>query len=432
MLKENTMIKNATVALQQVFSNPDATEKETQDAFESFGAAIAAAVRDDYEMAHGDQRILIQRGFRVLTSEEKKFYQDIIKAGKEKTVQTMNGLLSDKVMPVTIIEDVYKDLKQEHPLFAEINFQSVAYLTRWILNDHSVQTAVWGEVNSSVSAQISSAFRTIDVAQCKLSAYAEIELDMLDLGPTFLDGYIRTYLREAIYVALEGAIVCGSGHNAPIGFDRDIHQGVTVNSSTGYPQKTPVEITSFMPKEYGTILAILAESEVWYTADSDGTVTAAETAANSDGSAKSGYTKHGGNPRTFDEVTLICNQKDYLEKIMPATTVLNAGGTFTNNVFPFPTKVIRSARVATGKAILCLPKEYFMGIGTSKDGTLTYSDDFKFYDDKRCFKIRMHGMGRAFDDTCAVLLDISELEEAYVYVKPVGVTGATGATGIEA
>lgn len=182
----------------------------------------------------------MQRGFRVLTSEENKYYQDLINAGREKTVQTMNGLLSDKVMPATIIEDVYKDLTQEHPLLSKINFQSVAYLTRWILNDHTVQTAVWGPVNSTITKQISSAFRVVELTQCKLSAYAVIELDMLDLGPQFLDGYIRTFLKESVYVAVENAIVSGSGHNSPIGMDRDIHQGVTINSSTGYPQKTPV------------------------------------------------------------------------------------------------------------------------------------------------------------------------------------------------
>ena len=102
---------------------------------------------------------------------------------------------------------------------------------------------------------------------------------------------------------------------------------------------------------------------------------------------------------------------------MPATTVLNAAGGFTKDVFPFPTQVIRSSAVATGKAILCLPKEYFMGVGSGKEGTLTFSDDFKFLEDKRTFKIKVHGMGTAYDDTCAVLLDISDLEEAFITVK---------------
>lgn len=420
MLRENSMVQNAAAELRNVFTAEAPEAAQVEAAFESFGNAIAATVLADYESAHGDQQILMQRGFRQLTSEEKSFYQTLIKAGKEKTVQTMNGLLDNKVMPVTIIEDVYKDLQAEHPLLAAINFQSVQYLTRWILSDHTTPTATWGAINSTIATQIEGAFRTVELTQCKLSAYAVIEMDMLDLGPAFLDNYIRTFLRESILVALEAAIVCGNGHNQPIGLDRDIHHGVTVNSSTGYPQKTPVALTSFMPKEYGAVLAQLAVTEVWYTQDSSGNVVPKNsTSANDDGSPKSGYTKHGGFIRNFDEVTLICNQVDFLSKIMPATTVLNAAGGFTKDVFPFPTQVIRSSAVATGKAILCLPKEYFMGIGTSKDGTILFSDDFKFLEDKRTFKIKMHGMGTAYDDTCAVLLDISDLEEAFLTVKNV-------------
>lgn len=427
MLKENSMIANAVAALQSAMNAENPTKETVQAAFEQFGQAIAATVQADFESANGDRAILAQRGFRQLTSEETRYYQAVIKAGKaDNPKQVYAGLMDDKIMPQTIIEDVYRDLVQEHPLLARINFQSVAYLTRWILNDHTVQTAVWGEINSQITQEITSAFRTIELTQCKLSAYAVIEKDMLDLGPQFLDNYIRTFLKEALATGLENAIVSGTGHNQPIGLDRDIHQGVSVNSSTGYPQKSAVQLTSFMPKEYGTVLQELAETEVWYTNNSTGAITAKSTAANADGSPKSGYTKHGGNLRTFDEVTLICNQKDYLGKVMPATTVLNTMGSFTGNIFPFPTEVIRCNAIATGKAILCLPEEYFFGLGSSKEGTLEFSDDFKFLEDKRTFKIKMYGMGKAWDNTVAILLDISQLVEAYVYMKAVDVNVSTG------
>ena len=162
--------------------------------------------------------------------------------------------------------------------------------------------------------------------------------------------------------------------------------------------------------------AMLAETEIYYTQDSDGAVVAESTAV-SGGVVQNGYTKHGGAMRSFDEVMLVCNQKDYLQKVMPATTVLTTAGTYQNNIFPFPTDVVRSNAVPEGKALLGLPKEYFMGIGTSKDGVITFSDDFRFLDDQRVFKIKMHGMGKAFDDTCFILLDISNLEELFIYVK---------------
>lgn len=384
MLRANTNIKDAAAAMQSAFANGN--ETEIKDAFEQYGNAIAASVQADFEAAHGNQTILLQRGFRVLTSEEKAYYQSVIKAGKEKTVQAMNGLLSDKVMPVTIIEDVYKELTTEHPLLSRINFVSVEYLTRWILNDHTVDTAVWGEVNDEIVKEITSGFRTVEITQCKLSAFAVIELDMLDLGPVFLDNYVRTFLKESLLMALEKAIISGNGVNCPIGLDRDIHDGVEISTKTGYPAKTPIKLTSFAPKAYGQVLENLAVSEK-------------------------------GNNRVFDKVLLICNMSDYLTKIMPATTALNAAGQYVNNLFPFDTDVIKSNEVEKGKAIICLPEEYFMGVGTSKDGTLTYSDEFRFLQDQRVFKIKMHGMGKAYDNTVAVVVDISELEEAYILVK---------------
>ena len=387
MLKNKTIITEAASEMMRVFTDENATEEAVQAAFDKFGNAIAASVGQDYLSANGDATILAQRGFRQLTNEEKSYYQKIIDAGKTKTpVQSYIGLPdTDKVMPETIIQDVYKDLTEEHPLLSRINFQNVSYLTRWILNDHTAQTAAWGDVNDEITKQITSAFRVIEVNQCKLSAYAIIEKDMLDLGPTFLDNYIRTFLKESLACALEKAIISGTGLKQPIGLDRDIHKGVSFSSETGYPQKTPVAVKSFLPAEYGKVLSQLAKTE-------------------------------RGTMRKFDQVTLVCNQVDYLEKVMPATTVLNANGTYSTNLFPFPTEVIRSNEMETGKALVFLPEEYFFGLGSSKDGTLEYSDDFKFLADQRVYKIKMHGMGRAWDNTVAVLLDISKLNPAYITV----------------
>ena len=384
MLKRNTVVKDAVVAMQAAIETGD--KEKITNAFENFGESIASAVREEFESANGDNEVLLQRGFRVLTSAEQKFYEKVIEAGKQKTVQAMNGLLTPEVMPNTIIEDVYKDLTEEHPLLERINFVSVQYLTRWILNDHTADCAVWGDVNEEISKEITSAFETIEMAQCKLSAFAVIDKDMLELGPVFLDAYIRTYLKESLAKALEKSIICGNGHKSPIGMDRDIHEGVDVNTSTGYPQKTAVKLTSFMPAEYGKVLAMLAETEK-------------------------------GHNRTFDQVTLICNMQDYLSKVMPATTVLTAVGSYATNLFPFTTEVLRSAELETGKEILVLPEEYFMGLGTSKEGTLEFSDEFKFLADQRVFKVKLHGMGRAYDNTVAILLDISKLKPAYVQVE---------------
>lgn len=374
----NLKQKDAVVALQNAMAGED--EKAIQEAWLGFQQSIIDVVKQDYEEAHGNQAILAQRGYRQLTQQEINYYNKLIEAGKSANPkQAMTGVMN--IMPETIIEDVYKDLVQEHPLLSKINFVSVKYLTKWILNDHTVQTAVWGEINSAITEEITSAFKVIDVNQCKLSAFTVIEKDMLDLGPTFLDGYIRMFLKDALLTGLEKGIVDGTGKAQPIGLTRNVSKDVTVTGGV-YPKKEKIEVTSFIPSAYGELLAKMVKNE-------------------------------NGRNRKFDKVLMICNQTDYLRKVMPATTYLNAAGAYVNNLFPFPTDVEISNELDEGEAIVCLPDEYFMGIGGAKEGVIEYSDDLKFLEDKRVYKIKMYGMGKAYDNTVSLLLDISNLEAAF-------------------
>lgn len=368
-------------------------EAAIQSAWEKFHNSIAEEVKADFEELQEthDSAVLAQRGYRQLTSTEKQWYQKVITALKSADPkQAFTAIIGSEneedLMPTTIIEDVYRNLKDEYPLLKAINFQHVGYITKWILNDHSAQNAVWGTITAEIVKEITSSFKTVDINQNKLSAYAVIELGMLDLGPTFLDGYIRAVLAEAIMSGLEIAIVSGSGKGEPIGLIRNISEGVSVSTETGYPAKEAIAVTDFTPATYGELVARMAETEA-------------------------------GKKRKFNKVAMVVNQTDYLTKIMPATTVLNANGTYVNNLFPFPTDVYVSNAVEDGKAVMFLPAEYFLGMGGSKNGVIEYSDEYKFLEDQRVFKIKQYGAGRAFDNTSAIYLDISNLEPAYITVK---------------
>lgn len=368
-------------------------ENAIKEAWEGFHASIAAEVKKDFEelQESHDSAILAQRGYRQLTIPETKWYQKVIAAlkspdPKQAFVAIIGSENEEDIMPTTIIEDVYKHLKDEYPLLKAINFQHVGYVTKWILNDHSAQNAVWGTITAEITKEITSSFKTVDINQNKLSAYAIVEVGMLDLGPVFLDGYIRTVLAEAIMSAMELAIIGGSGLNEPVGLIKDIHEGVSFSSSTGYPNKTAVKVTDFTPASYGALVAQMATTE-------------------------------GGRKRRFNKVALAVNMTDYLTKIMPATTVLNANGSYVNNLFPFPTDVYVTNALDDGKAVMFIPSEYFLGMGGAKNGVIEYSDEYKFLEDQRVFKIKQYGAGRAFDNTSAVYLDISSLEPAYITVK---------------
>lgn len=365
-------------------------ETGIRTAAEAFHSSIYEGIKADFAeyQALADKKVLAGRGYRQLTSDEEKFYQkviDAIKSGKNAR-QALLTSVPDGAMPTTIIQDIYKEIKKEHPLLSSVSFRYVGYLTKWILADHTAQKAKWGKVTDEIVQEITSGLKEVDVTQNKLSAYVFIQNGLIDMGATFLDAYIREILKESIALGLENGIISGTGVNSPIGMDRDIHEGVSFNTSTGYPQKKAESLANFLPENYGKLLAKLAKTEK-------------------------------GNPRTFEKVILITNMSDFLTKVMPSSTVLNANGTYTGQVFPFPTETCISSEIPEGKAIIGLPQEYSLLAGGSEDGVIEVSEEYKFVEDMTTFKIKQYAAGRAYDNTCFLLVDISKLEPLYILVK---------------
>lgn len=379
-------MKEAAAALHTAMQSAD--EDAIKKAWEGFAEAVKVAVKEDVAAetdANNDAQALANRGVRMLTADERKYWNAFIAASKSGNYKNAIANI-DVAFPETIIEDVFKEITETHPLLAAVNFQNVSILTKWILSDHSSNAAVWGEINGEITEEIEGALKKIDLISNKLSAFAIVPLDMLELGAEFIDRYIRALLVEAIALGLEYGIIKGKGVGEPIGLVRDIHKGVSVSETDGYPMKAAEKVTSFEPASYGALCAKLAVSEM-------------------------------GNPRVVPTVTLICNQYDYFTKIMPATTVMGMDGEYRNNRFPHPTNVIVSNALANNEAVLCLLDEYFFGLGSNKQGTITYDDSFKFLEDARTYKIKLHGNGRAYDNTCALLLDITDLQEAYIPIE---------------
>lgn len=381
---KNPIVRDAAAAMQAALKEGDA--EKVEKTCNEFQEALASTIKQDFDLANGDTNVLLQRGYRVLTAKEKAFYEKWIEGAKSgDPKQAITDLLSvDGGMPETIIEDVYSNLVNEHPLLNAITFTNAGYLTRWLFNDHTIQTAAWGQINSEITKEITTAFEELSIVQCKLTCFMVVPKDMLDLGPTFLDNYVRTVLTDALAVGLENAIVTGDGKNKPIGLNRNISKDAAVVDGA-YPEKTAIKIESFLPAEYGELVAKLCKTE------------------------KERY-------RKVEDLTLICNPVDRYKKIMPATTVLNTAGGYTQNVFPVPTQVIESTELKEGKAILCLPKEYLIALGSAKEGNITYDDSVQFLEDNRVYMIKMFANGRAFDNTVAIVLDISELNPAYITV----------------
>ena len=120
--------------------------------------------------------------------------------------------------------------------------------------------------------------------------------------------------------------------------------------------------------------------------------------------------------RAVGKLTLICNANDYYTLVAPAVRVQNMAGAYVDN-FAFPMEVVISEAVPTGKAVMAMLDNYFLGMGFPKDGAIEFSDEYKFLEDQRTYKIKTYGAGRAICENDALVLDISGLEEATIAVK---------------
>lgn len=381
----NAVKNNDTAALQKSMNDWQEylTESITAEAADILGAA--------------DSAILSARGVRQLTSSETKFYDSFITSAKQDIASgsVITGI--GDVLPETVIEAVFDDMKQNHPLLDVINFQNTTAVTKLVLNKKGEQSATWDVLNSPVTKQLDGEIEVISMTLAKLTAYMFVTFDMLDLGPAWIDKYVRETLSEALAVALETAMIDGTGVNQPIGMTRNFTG--SFDATKGYSRKTATKVTAFDKETYGTLLSTLA-------------------------------TNPNGGTRTVSEVILIVNPVDYFTKVMPATTVLAPDGTYRNDVFPFPTKVIQSVGVQANHAVIGLAKRYFMGIGTAKGGKLEYDDSYKYLEELRTYKIKLYGTGKPLDTNAFIYLDISNVKDVLPTFKVVNETTTdSGATG---
>lgn len=315
---------------------------------------------------NNDNMIMTSRGAKLLTSEEIKYYNKLSEAMK--TNQSISDI--DVVMPTTVIDRIFEDLEAQHSLLSKINFQNVTGMVEIIVRTGDVTPAWWGKLTDEIKKELESGFEKKTVNLYKLSAFLPICKAHLDLGPAWLDSFIRRFIVEALSLGLEAGIVTGTGKDQPIGMNRDLEGAVKEGV---YPEKAAIAIKDLSPATMGALAAEL--------------------------------TNEG--KRAVTKLLMVVNPIDYLTKIFPTTTVLNANGTYVNNVLPFPTDVVQCAEVATGKAIVGLASKYFMGLGSTKK--IENSDEYHFLEDERVYIGKLYGNGFPVDNNSFLNVDISAI-----------------------
>lgn len=379
LFAQNQTLEDIRQRLQTAMQEND--QEKVSKAFSDMFQYYAEVNRQDYEelKEERDVQILASRGVRQLTAKEREYYQKLGEAMKSPDPRQAISEL-DVVMPETVIDSVFDDLLVDHPILRKIRFMNTKGAIRMMMNTNGYQAAVWGKLCAPIIQELSSGFKEVETGLYKLSAFIPVCKAMLDLGPEWLDRYVRTVLQEAQANGMESGIVDGDGKESPIGMTRQVGDSVTVTGGV-YPRKTAIKVTSFSPETMGKLTSMLAVSP-------------------------------NGNPRRVDDLMLLVNPQDYFEKVFPATTFLSPDGTYRRDVLPVPADIEQSIALKRGEALFGIPSLYFAFAGMNKNGRIEYSDDYHFLEDERLYLIKTYANGMPADNNAFLLLDISELQPA--------------------
>lgn len=370
----------------------DNNEANFATAFNQLLTCIGDEIREEYEQQMNDLRqevdatILAGRGVRQLTTAETQYYQKVIEGMKSANPkQALTN--ADLVMPETVIDSVFDDLRTNHPLLSAINFIPTNGAITMMMNTNGYQEAAWGALCDDIVKELTSGFKEVNTSLLKLSAFLPVCKAMLDLGPAWLDRYVRDVLYEALANGLEAGIVNGDGNGKPIGMTRQVGDDVVVTGGV-YPKKEAVAIEELSPAAVGSLISVLA-------------------------------TDPNGKQRPVRNVLFIVNPVDYFQRVMPATTIMAPDGTYRNDVMPYPMQVIQSPALERGEALIGLGNLYFAAAGAAKGGKIEFSDHYRFLEDERVYTIKTYANGMPMDDNAFILLDISELKALVMKVQQV-------------
>lgn len=369
------------VAMQSAMASGD-TEAFSK-AMNDMMLCVGDEIKQDYESQieqmkkDGDTSVLAMRGVRQLTSNERQYYQKVSEAMR--TADPKQALANlDIVMPETVIDSVFEDLQEAHPLLSKIMFTPTGGKIKMLLNANGKQEALWGPLTDAITKELLSGFVEADAGLLKLSAFIPVSKSMLDLGPEWLDKYIRQILAEALANGLESGFVKGDGKDKPIGMIRQVGEGVTVTGGV-YPEKAKITVNDLSATTIGNLLSMVAIDP-------------------------------NGKQREAKNILFIVNPQDYFQKVMPATTIMAPDGTYRNDVVPYPMTIVQSAALSRGEAVMGLGYKYFAAAGMDAGGKIEYSDQYQFLEDNRVYLTKLYANGLPLDNAAFLHLDISGLQ----------------------
>ncbi|MCS0789524.1 phage major capsid protein [Cytobacillus firmus] len=367
---KSEVFKEAKNKLTSVLSNTESTQSEQTEAFQNYFDALQTevvnSVRSQVNDEMLDRSILQQRGQNVLTSEEMKFFNAAVLDG---------GFKDDSILPVTTQERVFEDLVQEHPLLEAIGIQDLGAVTRWITSDPTKAYA-WGQLFGGIAGQVNTAFSEEEFGQLKLTAFAVVPNDMLELGPVWIERYVRTLLVESYSTGLEYGYVNGTGANQPIGLMKNVDpdtNAVTTKTSSG--------TLTFAPSEYGETVA----GELYNV------VTALSTDA------------EGNSRKVLNKIVMVVNPVDAIA-VQARNTIQTSTGQWVM-ALPYNIQVVESEEVPVGKALFFVKGQYLAAIAGGYK--LKKFDQTLAIEDATLYTIKQFANGKPKDNKTALVYDLN-------------------------
>ena len=349
-------------------------EKEVLDdlyatAMETLGTDLQAALSNSNK-SELEKMFDARASNKSMTAKEIKFFNEL---------KTDVGLKTEKILPEETIDEIFDELKTDHPLLSIINFKNAGLRLKALLAE-TEGTAVWGEIYGEIKGQLDHAFKEEPFSQNKLTAFVVVPKDALDFGPKWIKQFVMDQIEESFAVALEIAIVTGDGKNQPIGLMKDLDKGDATDGVITYPtdKAAAADLSAVTPETAPKLLApvmkVLATKQK------------TKTALKIDG-----------------QVHMLINPQDYYD-IEAKFTTLNAAGVYVFNL-PFGIKADQSVAVKQGTSVIFVANRYnaYVGGGT----TIKEFDQTLAIEDLQLYVAKSYYYGKAKDNNVAQVVTLS-------------------------
>ena len=365
-IKEQTNFIIAKATLMEAMKGGD--EKSQTDAFAAVIDAIEKDVRamaqselNEMNMANADSQILANRGIkRVLTSEERKYFNAVIEKGDFTKIA--------EAFPVTIVEDVLSKIEKEHPILSKVDSRTVAGIMKYIYAKPNAQLAFWGDICEDIKQLILNGFEIANLQAFKLSGFVVMCKGMLELGPDWLAEFIYRTLYEIMSASLEHAIVNGEGpgQKQPVGILKSL---VGVVDGV-YKDKATIALTELNAESLDGVRAALAEAEM-----------------------------------DNGDISVLVHPSTYWAKVRKMQRIQTPEGVWVISTLPNGEEVLTTYAMPKDKLVIGNLKNYFLGIAS--DIKITEYKETLAIEDLDLYIAKFFGNGTPKDKNAFFVIDIS-------------------------